>query len=96
MSVIVVIANVSDFNAASYDVVYDSSVLAVLSGNVEGTLVTVSYGIDEPNGVASIVNEVSGLTGALGSGHLAVEHQRQWDTYENREPKSWGWRELLD
>ena len=68
------IANVKDLNAASYHIAFDTSVLKLINvtqGDISGTVVPVDLWSDAPPGLLGIVQSLSGLTAANGSGYLS-------------------------
>ncbi|MFC2004945.1 cohesin domain-containing protein [Chloroflexota bacterium] len=71
------ITQVTDFDAANYDVSFDSTILRldnVTNGNIGGTSIPVEIGNEIGAGIFTIVQNVPGLTGVNGSGYLAVLH----------------------
>ena len=74
-SAIVHITRVEDFDAANYDIIFNSSVLEVASEPTDGWInfTTIPMvGWSEPSeGVLRIINDVDGVPGVTGSGYLA-------------------------
>lgn len=71
------ISEVVDFDACNYDVSFDASVLRldnVTSGLIDSTTIPVSIYNEISSGTYRIIQNVPGLTGATGSGYLAVLH----------------------
>jgi hypothetical protein len=71
------ISNVADFDACNYDVSFDASVLQlddVASGLIGSTTVPVDICNELSPGTYRVVQNVPGLSGATGSGYLAVLH----------------------
>jgi len=71
------IGEVTDFDACQYDVTFDASVLRlddVTSGLIDSTPVPVDIYNEISSGTYRVVQNVSGLSGATGSGYLAVLH----------------------
>ncbi len=71
------ITEVTDFDACNYDVSFDASVLeliSVSSGLIDSTTIPVDIANEISSGTWTIVQNVPGLTGASGSGYLAVLH----------------------
>ena len=68
------VSQVTAFNAATYDVVFDPAVLSlteVRAGNIGGVAVPVDLWNEAATGTVSVVQDISGLTGASGSGYLS-------------------------
>jgi hypothetical protein len=71
------ISEVTDFDACQYDVSFDASVLRldnVTSGLIGSTTIPVDIYNEISSGTYRVVQNVSGLSGATGSGYLAVLH----------------------
>jgi hypothetical protein len=71
------ISEVTDFDACNYDVTYDSSVLrldSVTSGMIGETTIPVDVYNEIETGTYRVIQNVPGLTGASGTGYLAVLH----------------------
>ncbi|MFC2004948.1 carboxypeptidase regulatory-like domain-containing protein [Chloroflexota bacterium] len=76
-TVTVDINQVEDFDAANYDVSFDATVLrldSVTNGNIAGTVIPVSILNEISPGTFRIVQNVLGVPGVTGRGHLAVLH----------------------
>jgi hypothetical protein len=71
------ISEVVDFDACNYDVSFDASVLRlddITSGLIGSTTIPVDIYNEISSGTYRIIQNVPGLTGVSGSGHLAVLH----------------------
>jgi len=71
------ISSVTDFDACQYDVTFDAAVLRldnVTSGLIGSTGVPVDIYNELSAGTYRVIQNVPGLTGATGSGYLAVLH----------------------
>jgi len=71
------ISDVTDFDACQYDVTFDPLVLRldeVTPGLIGSTVVPVDISNELSPGTFRVVQNVTGLTGASGSGYLAVLH----------------------
>ncbi|MBA7637134.1 hypothetical protein ES703_44769 [subsurface metagenome] len=71
------IIGVTNFDAASYDVSFNSTVLRldnVTSGQIDGTTIPVVAWSENVTGTATIVQNLEGTPGVSGSGQLAVLH----------------------
>jgi len=71
------ISQVTDFDACNYDVSFDASVLRlddVTPGLIDSTPIPVDVANEVSPGTWTVVQNVSGLAGASGSGYLAVLH----------------------
>jgi hypothetical protein len=73
----ITINQVTNFDAANYDITYDPAVLEVTdvsNGLVGGAIIPVDmWGVIAP-GTTRVINNVSGLSGVSGTGFLAVIH----------------------
>ena len=70
-------SEVTDFDVASYNLVFDDSVLQldnVTAGEIDGTAIPIDVWNEISPGIYTIVQNVPGLEGVSGSGHLAVLH----------------------
>ena len=70
----ITVSQMTGFNAASYDVSFDPSVVRltnVTAGNVGGVSIPVDLWNEATTGTVTIVQDIPGLAGATGSGHLA-------------------------
>jgi hypothetical protein len=73
----VTISSVTDFDACQYDVTFDATVLRlddVTSGLIGSTTIPVDIYNELSAGTFRVIQNVPGLTGATGSGYLAVLH----------------------
>jgi len=73
----IAIGEVTNFDSASYKVIYDSQVLRldnVTGGQTGSTSIPIGVWNDSPAGTCFIVQNVPGLGGATGSGELATLH----------------------
>ena len=73
----VAIGDVTDFDACQYDVTFDATVLRlddVTAGEIGSTEIPVDLYNELTTGTFRVVQNVPGLTGATGSGSLAVLH----------------------
>jgi hypothetical protein len=73
----VTISSVTDFDACQYDVTFDATVLRlddVTSGLIGSTTIPVDIYNELTAGTFRVIQNVPGLTGATGSGYLAVLH----------------------
>jgi len=71
------ISEVTDFDACNYDVSFDDSVLRldnVASGLIGSTTIPVDVYNEISSGTYRVIQNVPGLSGASGSGYLAVLH----------------------
>jgi hypothetical protein len=71
------ISEVVNFDACNYDISFDASVLRlddVTSGLIDSTPIPVDVANEVSPGTWTVVQNVSGLAGASGSGYLAVLH----------------------
>jgi methionine-rich copper-binding protein CopC len=71
------ISSVTDFDACQYDVSFDATVLRlddVTAGEIDSTEIPVDIYNELSAGNFRVVQNVPGLDGATGSGHLAVLH----------------------
>jgi hypothetical protein len=71
------ISQVVNFDACNYDVSFDASVLrldSVTSGLIDSTPIPVDVANEVSPGTWTVVQNISGLAGASGSGYLAVLH----------------------
>jgi len=71
------ISEVADFDSCNYDVSFDASVLQldnVTSGLIDSTTIPISIYNEISSGTYRIIQNIPGLTGATGSGYLAVLH----------------------
>ena len=71
------ISQVVNFDACNYDISFDASVLRlddVTSGLIDSTPIPVDIANELSPGTWTVVQNVSGLAGASGSGYLAVLH----------------------
>ncbi len=71
----VAISQVEDFDACNYDVSFDPSVLRldnVTDGNIGGTVIPVGIWTENVTGTYRVIQNIPGLNGATGSGHLAI------------------------
>ncbi len=71
------ISEVTGFDACNYDVSFDGSVLRldnVTSGLIGSTTIPVDVYNEVSSGTWRVIQNVPGLTGASGSGYLAVLH----------------------
>ena len=71
------ISQVENFDASNYDVSFDPTVLRlnnVTNGQIDSTEIPVDIWNERSPGTYIIIQNVPGLTGATGSGHLAVLH----------------------
>jgi hypothetical protein len=71
------ISQVTDFDSCNYDVSFNASVLRlddVTSGLIDSTAIPVDIYNEISTGTYRVVQNVSGLSGATGSGYLAVLH----------------------
>ncbi|GAI57534.1 unnamed protein product, partial [marine sediment metagenome] len=71
------ISEVTDFDACNYDISFDASVLRldnIASGLIGSTTIPVDVYNEISSGTWRVVQNVPGMTGATGSGYLAVLH----------------------
>jgi PKD repeat protein len=71
------ITNVTDFDAAQYDITYDPAVLTVdnvTAGNIEGTAIPVDRWGFVAADTIRVINNIPGTDGKSGTGTLAIIH----------------------
>ena len=73
----ITIADVTDFDAAQYDITYNPTVIQVTyvtSGNISGTKIPVDMWASINSTTIRVINNVTNATGVSGSGYLAEIH----------------------